>query len=382
MAKRRVLEQHIAVFGESGSGKTVLVSSFYGAAQEPGFSDHAMLNVVASDIGQGNLLHRNYLGMRDQARVPEATRFAATSYGFTLKLKDGQNAQRSAARSFDSAELRWHDYPGEWFEQGVSGEEEARRRVDTFRALLGSDVALVFVDGQRLLDNKGEEERYLKSLLGNLKNGLLSLKDDLLPDGKPLVVFPRIWVMALSKADLLPEMDVYGFRDLLVLKAAGELNELREVITGFIEGSQALSIGEDFLLLSSAQFEPGEIDVKRRVGVDLMIPLASMLPFERHARWASALDLPRRVSDHLAENAGPIAAALIRLGAKIPRVGPFVRFIPPDLIAAVAQAGGDKVKAMNHDARSKHDGLSGALTQMRIDLDDGEGAKVLLRSKK
>ena len=32
-----VLEQHIAVFGESGSGKTVLVSSFYGATQEPEF---------------------------------------------------------------------------------------------------------------------------------------------------------------------------------------------------------------------------------------------------------------------------------------------------------------------------------------------------------
>ena len=31
------LEQHIAVFGESGSGKTVLLSSFYGATQEPQF---------------------------------------------------------------------------------------------------------------------------------------------------------------------------------------------------------------------------------------------------------------------------------------------------------------------------------------------------------
>ncbi len=32
--KKSALEQHIAVFGESGSGKTVLVSSFYGAAQD------------------------------------------------------------------------------------------------------------------------------------------------------------------------------------------------------------------------------------------------------------------------------------------------------------------------------------------------------------
>ena len=49
-----------------------------------------------------------------------------------------------------------------------------------------------------MLDNAGEEERYLKSLLGNVRNGLLALKDDLLEDGKPLVKFPRIWMLALS----------------------------------------------------------------------------------------------------------------------------------------------------------------------------------------
>ncbi|MEV0716241.1 hypothetical protein, partial [Asanoa sp. NPDC050611] len=115
--------------------------------------------------------------------------------------------------------LVWHDYPGEWFEQDVSGPEEGRRRVDTFRSLLRSDVALLLVDGQRLLGNAGEEERYLKSLLANFRNGLLSLKDDLLEDGKPIVEFPRIWIMALSKADLLPNLDVFKFRDLLVAKA-------------------------------------------------------------------------------------------------------------------------------------------------------------------
>ena len=37
---------------------------------------------VADDIGQGHRLHRNYLGMKDSARPPETTRFAATSYAF------------------------------------------------------------------------------------------------------------------------------------------------------------------------------------------------------------------------------------------------------------------------------------------------------------
>jgi hypothetical protein len=139
--------------------------------------------------------------------------------------------------------LVWHDYPGEWFGQGASGPEEAQRIVDTFRTLLGSDVALFLVDGQRLLDNSGEEERYLKSLFSNFRNGLLALKDDLLQDGKPLVNFPRIWVMALSKADLMQHLDVFGFRDLLIDKAGDDLDELRKVLAGFVEARDALSVG-------------------------------------------------------------------------------------------------------------------------------------------
>jgi hypothetical protein len=194
----RALEQHIAVFGEGGSGKTVLLSSFYGATQEPQYLQKSLFHVVADDIGQGARLHRNYLGMKNSARLPEPTRFSATSYSFSIKLKDGPDAKAIRTRPFDALRLVWHDYPGEWFELDVSGPEEAQRWVDTFRSLLGSDVALLLVDAQRLVDNAGEEERYLKSLLANLRNGLLSLRDDPLEDGKPLIDFPRIWMLGLA----------------------------------------------------------------------------------------------------------------------------------------------------------------------------------------
>jgi hypothetical protein len=176
MAANRTLEQQIAVFGESGSGKTVMVSSFYGATQEPQYLQKTLFHVLADDIGQGAQLHRNYLGMRDSARLPPPTRFSATSYSFSVKLKDVSDAKALKAKPFDALRLVWHDYPGEWFEQDVSGPEEARRRVDAFKALLGSDVALLLVDGQRLVENSGREEGYLKSLLSDFRNGLLSLK--------------------------------------------------------------------------------------------------------------------------------------------------------------------------------------------------------------
>ena len=255
MQASRVLEQSIAVFGESGSGKTVLLSSFYGAAQEPQYRKKRLFHVLANDPGQGTRLHQNYLGMRNAGRLPVAGKFSATSYSFSVKLKDGADPKAVKAKPFDALRLVWHDYPGEWFEQDVNGDDEALRRLDTFRSLLRCDVALLLVDGQRLLENAGEEERYLKSLLANFRNGLLLLKDDLLEDGKPLTEFPRIWMLALSKSDLLPDMDVDKFKELLIEKAGADIGELREVLAGLVVGSDALSVGEDFVLLSSAKFE-------------------------------------------------------------------------------------------------------------------------------
>jgi len=87
MQLSRALEQHIAVFGESGSGKTVLLSSFYGAAQEPQYMQRSLFYIVADDFGHGTRLHQNYLGMKDSARLPAANRFSAASYSFLVKLK-------------------------------------------------------------------------------------------------------------------------------------------------------------------------------------------------------------------------------------------------------------------------------------------------------
>lgn len=65
----RIREQHIAVFGESGSGKTVLLSSFFGPTQEGPYSDE-LWDLVADDTSQGNRLYQNYVGMRDDATAP------------------------------------------------------------------------------------------------------------------------------------------------------------------------------------------------------------------------------------------------------------------------------------------------------------------------
>ncbi|WP_159803046.1 TRAFAC clade GTPase domain-containing protein [Arthrobacter zhaoguopingii] len=383
MQLNRALEQSIAVFGESGSGKTVLLSSFFGATQEPHYLQRSLFHVVPDDIGQGNRLHRNYLGMRNSARVPAANRFSATSYSFSVKLKDRADARASKTKPFDALRLVWHDYPGEWFESNVTGQEEARRRVDTFRSLLSSDVALLLVDGQRLLDNSGEEERYLKSLLASFRNGLLSLKDDLLEDGKPLVEFPRIWVMALSKSDLLPDLDVFKFRDLLIEKAGDDIVELRQALAGLVEASDALSVGEDFVLLSSASFNADKIEVTKRVGLELILPLAAMLPFERHVRWAQAKQIPGKVAENLLGGAGALAAVLIGSKGKLPApIGHLLKFVGPRIVNQAAELAGDRLRLINAEALAKHDYLTATLTGFRLDLDKGEKEQILLRSRR
>jgi hypothetical protein len=392
----RVREQHIAVFGEAGSGKTVLVSSFYGPTQEGSYVND-LWDLVALQTGQGHRLYQNYLGMRDSATAPMPTRFANTTYEFSVKLKSGDDDE-AKKRPFDELRLAWHDYPGEWFQEDPSSAEERNRRTDTFISLLRSDVALLLVDGQKLLDYSGEEERYLKALLGNFRQNLMRLKDDLLVKDGPLIEFPRIWILALSKADLFPDWDVNTFRDLVILKAADDLGRLRATIAELINTPEALSIGEDFMLLSSAKFElksdamePVEIDLTKRIGLDLILPIASLLPLERRVLWEERMTIPRKVVDSLADGADVIAAALtgakfasveklLKKVAKSDKRAEFVAKALPALAAAIKVAG-PKLKEMNQQARAQHNHLRAMLTQFKLDLEHGVADKVIRTQK-
>ena len=355
----KVKEQNIAVFGESGSGKTVLLSSFYGATQEPSFQAESLYKVLADNTGQGHLLLQNYLRMRNRAQAPETTRFSATPYSFTLKMNTPGDGKVSKAKPFDALRLVWHDYPGEWFEEEPSSDEEAARRIETFTTLLKSDVALVLVDGQKLLDHAGEEEKYLKSMLWGLSAGLEKLKDDILADAKPLAEFPRIWILALSKADLHPGLDVNGFHDLLVEKAASDIAALTETLKGFVQYPEALSLGEDF-----------------------------MLPLERLAQWADKFDIPLRILGGLVDHADALAAIFAGAGAKVaakflakvPKVGPLLGAVAIPALAEAVKLSKTKLEEIHTQALADRDYLTATLTQFRLDLDHGVEEHLLVKS--
>ncbi|WP_216695997.1 TRAFAC clade GTPase domain-containing protein [Dietzia psychralcaliphila] len=392
----KIQEQNIAVFGEAGSGKTVLVSSFYGPTQESAYQND-LWDLVALQPGQGNRLLQSYLEMRDTATMPIQNRFSGITYQFAVKLKT-TSLRESTKRPFDELRLMWHDYPGEWFTTDPEGDEEQARRLETWGNLLKSDVALILVDGQKLLDFRGEEERYLTSLFANYRQNILLAKDHLLAKNGPLVEFPRIWILALSKSDLHPGWTVENFRDLLIRKSAGEMNSLRETIASLLDTPKALSLGEDFLLLSSAKFqmkpggyEPSEIDLTQRVGVDLVLPLASILPLERRVQWQQQFDIPLKVVDSLADGADVIAAALLGLKFKtVEKVlkgvvrsnraaGVFIQLAP--ILSTAVAAAGPKLKEIHDEARAKHDHLRAMLTQFKLDLEQAVTDNVALFRK-
>jgi hypothetical protein len=391
MKKSRDLEKHIAVFGETGSGKTVLISSFYGAAQERLNIEKAGYNILAENPTQGTHLSQNYLGMKKSATLPAPNRFSSKQYSFLVKMKSSAQKKARASNRPSSLRLVWHDYPGEWFGNDVSGPEEADRRVETFRSLLQSDVAFLMVDGQRLLDNAGEEERYLKALFTNYCNSLLLLRDELLVDGMPLVVFPRIWILALSKSDVVPDFDVYQFRDLMLEKAGDELEKFRDVLGGLLDSSAALSFGSDFVLFSSAKFEAKKIELSIRVGLDLVLPLASVFAYDRHLRWVEAGFVSRKVAIELLKSAefvgvamgivAGMAAKLVKSKSKAAgRIGALLAAVGPGL-ADAAKSLELKIAELDRKELAKRDDLMAVLAGFTADLERAEEGLTFLPSK-
>ena len=220
---------------------------------------------------------------------------------------------------------------------------------------------------------------------------LLLLRDDLLNDGRPLVTFPRIWVIALSKADLLPDLDVHGFKELVIEKVGDDVVELRTVLGGLMESDSALSVGEDFVLISSAKFSTDTIEVTQRVGLDLILPMAAVLPFERHVRWAQAEKVSKKVALELMGGAEVLASALGAAGGVVTllmgrknkvagAVGLALSRLAPSLEDAVKSAGA-KLEAVDAAAATEQQNLAATLEGFRKDLDAGEEKDILVRRR-
>jgi hypothetical protein len=100
------------------------------------------------------------------------------------------------------------------------------------------------------------------------------------------------------------------------------------------------------------------------------------------------MEIPRQVLDTLADNADAIAAvltggraiAVAAVVAKLPKVGPVAKVALAALIAAVKMSP-PMIRKINKQARENHDYLTATLTQFKLDLDQGETDRLLIRGK-
>lgn len=374
--RKKDLNQKIAVFGPSGSGKTVLISSFYGSMLEPDFLDESIFEVRADDPESGLILHQNYLQMRDANAAPVQNRFADRKTLFRVLPRD--------LRQNEQLQLEWHDYPGEWFETKPSGAEEEAERIEAFKSLITSDIAIFLIDGAKLQANAGEEERYLKALFTSYRHTFESLRDGIVGDGPKLEQFPRIWMIGLSKADLLPHLDVYGLRDIVVGKAQGEINELSRTLKKFILMEDSFSLSEEFIILSSAEFEGSHIDVSRSTGIDLILPLAGVHPIEKFSQWKVARAVPPAIIEKLrAINAAPLLAAGLSVAAsRLPGVKKASSAL--DLESMVVGLMGMAVTEIfksRDDALKRNEFVKALIAEFSATLKKAESKRKLLRTR-
>lgn len=150
------------------------------------------------------------------------------------------------------------------------------------------------------------------------------------------------------------------------------------------------------MLLSSAKFEPSSadpeavaIDVTQRVGLDLILPVASLLPPERRVQWSERMEISRKVLDTIADGGNTLAIVLVggrvaieRGVARIPIVGPLVSGAAVSILVRAIEMTQAELKQRNNQAREDHGYLTATLTQFKLDLDQGVEGKLLIRSLK
>lgn len=272
---RPEFEQHIALFGESGSGKTTLLTVFYGYQQSIKFQKESGYRLLSDDLTQGQNLLSSFYKITSQPIPP--TRLTSRKYSFTI---------RPEGISKDAGRLVWHDYPGEWWTETKTATEQ-RDKEETFLSLISSDVALFLVDAAKL---KKEGDKYLKYLFCNFRDELSRLKKSPTLSAKfPLTHFPRIWLICLAKSDLMPNMNTEKFKKQVIGIANEELQAVKQEIREIIKEPDLFNLGDDYLLLSAAEYDEKNESIKnidKRKGVDLIAPIAFTVPVKRALRWA------------------------------------------------------------------------------------------------
>jgi hypothetical protein len=174
-----------------------------------------------------------------------------------------------------SLDVVWYDYPGGWWETAPSDEAERDARRKALELLLDSHAAILLIDSERYAR---EGITYARSLLDQFRAEIRRIVNELSALGKA-PDFPDQWLIAFSKADLLPERTT-------ALTLAQELREgAADQLLGVhkaVGGSS--SFGREFLLLSAVRGDGRRVlDAHQSLGLTAIAPLVLLGALSRVA---------------------------------------------------------------------------------------------------
>lgn len=268
-------EVRIGVFGESGAGKTTLLTAYYGNLRKDKWLDEHRYSILADDGEQGRLLYDKYLGLANDHEFPAGTSMF-TEYSFQLQL---QNPEKPSERlTPPPLRIRWYDYPGKWWTQQPNDPGEYKSRKEAVHKLLTSHVGMLVFDGAKL---RTQGFRYLRSVLVSFIDEVRRHKLDIeiyaTRDDGIAQMYPKHWILALSKCDLFPvNFSAKEFMESILANAGAELDELGRVI------GKEKPYRWAFLQLSSAQGDGSQvISADKPRGLELIAPIALLAPLEQ-----------------------------------------------------------------------------------------------------
>ena len=281
-------EVRIALFGMKGAGKTTLLASYFGNQQRNAFEERHGYRLEAADAAQGSVLLSRYYRL-------EGGDFPIGTDGFDT-LRFGLKVHDLPTPSLD---VVWYDYPGGWWESAPSDEAERDTRRQALERLLDSHAAILLIDSERYLK---EGLTYVRSLFDQFRAEIRRIVNELSALGKA-PDFPQQWLIAFSKADLLPARTT----------ALTLAQELREGAADQLLGIQKAVGGEstfglEFLLLSAVRGDGRRVlDAHQSLGLTAIAPLVLLGALSRVAEktgrgkvWgtlATTLDLMRGLTE-------------------------------------------------------------------------------------
>ena len=268
----------VAVFGKSGTGKTVLLASFFGYHQDDAIEEANGYSLSVSGLQEGNELLSIYHNIQEKGFLNSPGSRRYRKYIFKLGIP---KTRRKAL-------LEWHDYPGGWLENTPRDREEAEERQRAFARLINCHVAFLLIDGLELSNYDGPKAKYIGYTIDQFKHAFRNIYDG---PARP-VLLPKIWVLCVSKSDLLPGYSCNDFHE-DINQIRSKLRSLRSTLKAAAQAPDIkFSLGEHFLLLSSAHIDKAGnvVDPNQKAGIDLITPLGLRLPLMYKYRYQTLID--------------------------------------------------------------------------------------------